>query len=80
MSYRRTSGRRSRGVGGKFSSHIRFDVSNGFKIRFQHDLWCGDKALKIAFLDLFNLAHCKDAFMAYYFEFSSDSLVECLLY
>jgi hypothetical protein len=44
---------------GEFSSHTIFEVSDGSKIRFWHDMWCGDKALKAAFPDLFKLAHCK---------------------
>jgi hypothetical protein len=35
----------------EFSSHTRFDVGDNSKIRFWHDVWCGDQALKIGFLD-----------------------------
>jgi hypothetical protein len=47
---------------GKFSSHTRFEVGDGFKVRFLHDLWCGDMASKEAFLGLFGIACAKDAF------------------
>jgi hypothetical protein len=45
----------------KFSSHTRFEVGDGSKVRFWHDLWCGDMALKEAFLDLYGIA-CKGCF------------------
>jgi hypothetical protein len=35
---------------GNFSCHTRFEVRDGSKIRFWHDQWCGDVALKEAFL------------------------------
>jgi hypothetical protein len=34
---------------GKFCSHTKFDVGDGYKISFWHDRWCGDIALKEAF-------------------------------
>lgn len=37
------------------SSHTRFDVEDGVNVRFWHDLWCGDKTLKKAFLDLYGI-------------------------
>jgi hypothetical protein len=46
---------------GDFSSHIRFEVGVGSKIRFWHEPWCGDKALKEAFLDLYGITCVKDA-------------------
>ena len=33
----------------KFCSHNKFEVEDGSKVRFWHDLWCGDMALKDAF-------------------------------
>jgi hypothetical protein len=44
-----------------FSNHTRFEVEDGYKIRFWHDLWCGDKALKEAFSNLYSIACVKDA-------------------
>jgi hypothetical protein len=54
-----------------FSSHARFEVGDGFKIRFWHDMG-GDKALK-AFLDLYSIACVKDVFVAVHLELSSGS-------
>ena len=31
---------------GMFSSHTKFEVRDGAKVRFWHDLWFGDKALR----------------------------------
>jgi hypothetical protein len=54
-----------------FSSHIRFEVGDVSKIRFWHDLWCGDKAFKEAFPDLYSIACVKDASVAVHLELSS---------
>jgi hypothetical protein len=51
-------------VGGKFCSHTRFEVGDGFNIRFWHELWCGDIVLKEAFPILFGIVAIKDAFVA----------------
>jgi hypothetical protein len=32
---------------GNFSCHTKFEVGNGYKIRFWHDQCCGDVALRI---------------------------------
>jgi hypothetical protein len=45
----------------KFCSHTRFEVGDGSKVRFWHDHWCGDTALKESFQDLFGIACIKDA-------------------
>jgi hypothetical protein len=58
---------------GKLSSHTRFEVGDDSKIRFWHDVWCGDQALKIAFPKLFNIARFKEDAMADHFELSSAS-------
>jgi hypothetical protein len=47
-------------------------VEDGFKIRFLHNKWCGDHALKEAFLDLYSIARVKDAFVVDHLELSSD--------
>jgi hypothetical protein len=53
-------------------------VSDASKIRFWHDLWCGDQTLKVAFSELFNIVCFKDASVADHLQFSNDSLsVEC---
>jgi hypothetical protein len=44
-----------------FSSHTRFDLVDGSKIRFWDDVWCGEAILKEAFPGLYNIASAKDA-------------------
>jgi hypothetical protein len=44
-----------------FSSFSRLVVGDGTRIRFWHDLWCGDMVLKYAFPILFGSARSKDA-------------------
>lgn len=46
---------------GAFSNYISFKVGDGFHIRFWHDNWCGDSALKCSFLEFFALARNKEA-------------------
>jgi hypothetical protein len=46
---------------GKFCNHTRFKVGDGSKVRFWHDLLCGDTVLKDAFPVLFGIARVKDA-------------------
>jgi hypothetical protein len=48
-------------------------VGDGSKISFWHDLWCGDTALKVAFLALFDIARFKDAVVADNLERLGDS-------
>ena len=40
---------------GKFSSHTKFEVGDGTKVRFWHDLWREDKALKKVFPNLYGI-------------------------
>lgn len=37
---------------GLFSSCVRYEVGDGVKVRFCHDLWCGEQPLKISCLVL----------------------------
>jgi hypothetical protein len=47
-----------------FSGFTRFEVGDGERTRFWHDLWCGDSVLKEVFPDLFGIARVKDASVA----------------
>jgi hypothetical protein len=44
-----------------FYSFARFEVRDGVRTKFWHDLWCGDMVLKKVFPDLFGIAQVKDA-------------------
>jgi hypothetical protein len=48
----------------KFSTFVRFEVGVGSKVSFWHDIWCGDRPLKISYPDLFSIAQRKDAWVA----------------
>ena len=45
-------------------SHTSFVVSDGSRIKFWHDSWCGDLPLRVQFLDLFCLARVPKATVA----------------
>jgi hypothetical protein len=47
-----------------FSRFLRYEVGDGSRTRFWHDLWCGDTVLKEVFPDLFGIARVKDASVA----------------
>jgi hypothetical protein len=70
---------------GKLSSYTRFELEDGSKVRFWHDRWCGDKALKEAFPNLYGIICAKDAVVAAPLELSGGSnklnvsFVECLM-
>jgi hypothetical protein len=61
---------------GKFCSHTRFDVGDGSKVRFRHNLWCGDMVLKVkdVFSILFGIACANDASVATQVEFSGCTI------
>jgi len=42
---------------------VRLEVVNGYHVRFWHDLWCGDRPLKLYYPVLFSLAHFQDAWV-----------------
>jgi hypothetical protein len=47
-----------------FSRFLRYEVGDGSRTRFWHDLWCGDTVLKEVFPDLYGIARVKDALVA----------------
>jgi hypothetical protein len=57
----------------KFLGLSRFEVGDGARTKFWHDMWCGDTVLKEAFLVLFGIAHAKDASVADNLELLGDS-------
>jgi len=57
-----------------FSSFIRFEVGDGGRTKFWHDLWCGDMILKEAFPVLFGIARVQDASVADNMEFLGSSI------
>jgi hypothetical protein len=46
-----------------FAAHVRYEIGNGSKVLFWHDVWCGEIPLKILFPDLFLIARRKDAWV-----------------
>jgi len=42
---------------------LRFEVGDGSHIRFWHDLWCGDRPLKLGYPTLFSIARSPDAWV-----------------
>lgn len=47
-----------------YAAHTCFKVGNGVKVKFWHDLWCGDRALKDVFPQVYGLARRKEASIA----------------
>jgi hypothetical protein len=46
-----------------FATHVRYEIGNGSKILFWHDVWCGEIPLKTLFSELFLIARGKDAWV-----------------
>jgi hypothetical protein len=44
-------------------------VGDGSRVRFWHDLWCGEQPLKISYPDLFSITHFKDAWVVDHVQF-----------
>jgi hypothetical protein len=47
-----------------FANHVRFEVGDGSKVLFWHDVWCGEQPLKNIFPELFTIACRKDVWVA----------------
>jgi hypothetical protein len=46
-----------------FAHHVRYEVGDGSKVLFWHDMWCGKLPLKILFPELFTITCGKDAWV-----------------
>jgi hypothetical protein len=57
-----------------FRRFFKYDLGEGSKIRFWDDVWCGDRAVKEEYPNLFNIARFKEASIADNMERSSDSI------
>jgi hypothetical protein len=57
-----------------FAQHVRYDIGDGTKVLFWHDVWCGESLLKLVHLALFNTTCNKDAWVKEYMERSNDTL------
>jgi len=42
---------------------VRYEIGNGSKVLFWHDVWCGEIPLKTLFSELFLIASGKDTWM-----------------
>jgi hypothetical protein len=58
----------------QFCNYTRFEVGDGSKVKFWHDLWCGDMALKDAFLVIINIVCAKDAPVEAHINISGDAI------
>jgi hypothetical protein len=46
-----------------FAKYVRLEVGDGYNVRFLHDLWCGDRPLKLCYSVLYTLARFPDAWV-----------------
>jgi len=44
-----------------FAKHVRLEVGDGYHVRFWHDLWCGNRPLKLCYPIVYTLARFPDA-------------------
>lgn len=58
-----------------FSSFVIYEVGDGFKIRFWHDLWCVDLPLNATFPYLFSIAHYKEAWVLDNMQFINENIL-----
>ena len=47
-----------------FSRHILYDISDGSRVKFSQDRWCGETSLVVRYPDLFRFCRNKDASVA----------------
>uniref|UniRef100_A0A2N9IJE2 Reverse transcriptase zinc-binding domain-containing protein n=1 Tax=Fagus sylvatica TaxID=28930 RepID=A0A2N9IJE2_FAGSY len=53
---------------------LSFKVGNGEKVQFWHDIWCGDRSLRVVYPGLFSIAGDRDASMADLISYRNDTL------
>jgi hypothetical protein len=46
---------------GNFSRFTKFEAGDGSKIKFWHNVWCGDQTVKVVFPELFSISRFKEA-------------------
>ena len=46
-----------------FKRHVQFELGDGSRVLFWHDVWCGELPLKILFPNLFNIACAEEAWV-----------------
>ena len=56
----------------RFKSLVHFEVKDGLRVLFWHDVWCGDRSLKTQFPSLFRLARHKNATVHDVFSFNGN--------
>ena len=63
---------------GQLSVIIRYDVSDGSKICFWHDLWNGENTLNERYPNLFLIARDREAIVANYIEYRKNIIIKIL--
>jgi hypothetical protein len=53
---------------GLFSNFVSLKVGDGYRIKFWHDVWCGENALKSSFPELYAIAHEKETLVSNYLD------------
>jgi hypothetical protein len=63
-----------------FAAHVRYEVGDGSKVLFWHDVWCGDLPLKTLFPELFIIACGKDAWVEENMQIQNDTILWNILF
>ena len=62
------------GGGGMVLHHVHYEVGDGSKVLFWHDVWCGELPLKVLFPELFIIACGKDAWVEENMQFQNGNV------
>ena len=57
-----------------FSRYIQFQIGDGTRVKFLHDVWCGDNPLSVFFPDLFRISNDNEAYVADLMQFPNGVL------